>query len=410
MPEVWMVNQYAVTPDLPGGTRHYDLGVELAKRGFTVKIFASDTNLAVRRRTKLKSGQRYMIERRDGVEFVWIRSAEYDRNDWRRVWHMVSFALGFLRVGSRVSQASRPQVVIGSSPHPFAALSARLLAVRREARFVLEVRDLWPQALVDMGGIAETHPGIRVMRILERYLYRSADTIIALTPGSLEYLSKHGISEDRTALIPNGVHPGNFRSTLPRDVARAKYAMQEFTIVYTGAHGPANSLHTVLEAAKLLVGEPVEFVLVGDGPSKEAIIREAAETGIRNVRFLNPVAKDEIPTLLSAADVGLITLRNAKAFEYAVSPNKLFDYMGAGLPVICCIPGEMGRLISEAKAGIACPPENPEALAGAVKRLLEAPASERERMGSNGREFVMRNFNREVLAEKLAGVVAGNQR
>ena len=408
MPEVWMVNQYAVTPDLPGGTRHYDLGVELAKRGFTVRVFASDTNLAVRRRTKLQSGQRYMVENRDGVEFVWVRSAEYDRNDWRRVWNMLSFAVGFLTIGSRLSRASRPQVVIGSSPHPFAALSARFLAARMGARFILEIRDLWPQALVDMGGIAETHPAIRLMRVLERYLYRSAHTIIALTPGSLQYLRKHGIAEERTALIPNGVHLGNFRPILPRGAARAKYLMHGFTIVYTGAHGPANSLHTVLEAAKLLDGESVEFLLVGDGPSKEALMRRATETGARNVSFLNPVAKDEIPTLLSAADAGLITLKNARAFEYAVSPNKLFDYMGAGLPVICCIPGEMGRLVSEAGAGITCPPESPEALAEAVRQLLEAPQAERERMGSNGTEFVTRKFNREVLAEALAHIVAGD--
>ncbi|MGE5483297.1 MAG: glycosyltransferase, partial [Bacteroidota bacterium] len=144
-PEIWMINQYSITPDLPGGTRHYDFGCELVKSGYRVRIFASDVNLALRTHTKLRNGELWREENVNGVRFVWVRAAEYRINNWRRAWNMLSFAANVLRVGLRLSNC-RPRTIIGSSPHPFAALGAWALAKLKRAHFVLELRDLWPQA------------------------------------------------------------------------------------------------------------------------------------------------------------------------------------------------------------------------------------------------------------------------
>ncbi|MEW6227085.1 MAG: glycosyltransferase family 4 protein, partial [Bacillota bacterium] len=162
-------------------------------------------------------------------------------------------------------------------------------------------------------------------------------------------------------------------------------------------------LETILGAAQTLrPRNDVEFVLVGDGPAKNALVREATSRGLDNVRFMDPIPKDSIPALLSAADATVITLRAVNAFSYGISPNKLFDYMAAAKPVICAVPGEMARLVTENGTGIAVEPENPSALAHAVEQLLDMGDAERAAMGHRGRLLVERNFSREKLAQRLA--------
>lgn len=408
MPEIWWVNQYAITPDLPGGTRHYDLAVELVRRGFKVKIFASDVNLALRKHTKLQPGQLYTIEERDGVEFVWVQAAEYERNDWRRTWNMLSFSHHFMQVARALGATFRPAIIIGSSPHPFAALAAERVAARLGARFFLELRDLWPQALVDIAGLRERHPVVMVMRAMERYLYAKARRIIILAQGSQRYLESRGVPAERLLFLPNGVHVGHFQPRLSRREARDRYGFRDFIVAYTGAHGPANSLKTVLQAAKLIAALPVEFVLVGDGPAKARLEAAAREENLGNVRFLAPIPKSEIADLLNAADAGLITLKNAKAFEYGISPNKLFDYMAAAKPILCSVPGDMAAMVRTAKAGLASVPENPSSLADAVRELLALPPESRAALGENGRQFLMQHFRREALVDRLVEAIESN--
>lgn len=413
--EIWIINQYAITPDLPGGTRHYDFGCELVNSGYLVRIFASDVNLALRTRTKLPDEQLWREEDFNGVRFIWVRAATYQANDWRRAWNMLSFGANVLRVGLAL-RGLRPRTIIGSSPHPFAALSAYVLAKLKGARFVLELRDLWPQALVDMGGLSERSLVVKGMRILEFFLYRVAESIIVLAPGSESYLLKRGVPKRKIVYIPNGVHLRNFSVDSPGDSISFmdvvpltdgdKKDNRFFTIVYTGAHGPANSLDTVLGAARLLVDRPdIRFILVGDGPSKASLVKKASELNLPNVLFLEPVPKNEIPRLLTRADATLITLRAADAFAYAVSPNKLFDYMAAGKPVLCAVPGDMARLVEENCVGFSIEPENPEALAKAVLRLKDMPHEERAAMGQRGRELIERCYSREQLAKELMRVL-----
>jgi glycosyltransferase involved in cell wall biosynthesis len=261
-----------------------------------------------------------------------------------------------------------------------------------------------------MGGLSESHPAIRVMRFLERYLYPRAEKIIVLAQGSRRYLEKRGIPRERVLFLPNGVHLGHFQPQLPRQEARARYGFEAFTIVYTGAHGPANSLETIVRAGSLLRDLPVQFVLVGDGPAKEGLIQLARSEQVANVRFCPPVSKDEIPDLLNAADAAVITLKNAKTFAYGISPNKLFDYMAAARPVICSVAGDMADMVLEAEAGLTCNPEDPEALAGAVRELLAMPEETRIALGSSGREYLTKHYRREVLVELLTDTLSALER
>jgi glycosyltransferase involved in cell wall biosynthesis len=402
---VWIVNQYAISPDLPGGTRHYDLATELTRRGIAVKIFAADVNLALRQHVRLRGGELFKRERAGDVEFVWIDSALYRRNDWRRAWNMFSFYRNAILVGKTIGQSEPPAVIIGSSPHPLAALAALRLSRRLGASFVLEVRDLWPQSLIDGRGFSNRHPLMMAMRMVESYLYRKATRIIVLARGSIDYIAGRGFPRQRIIFIPNGVHVGHFQTTLSRDEARQHYGFKDFTVVYAGAHGPANALETILFAAERTADLPVTFVLVGSGPSKDDLVAKASSRKLTNVRFLEPISKNDIPNLLLAADAGAITLRDYSTYSYGISPNKLFDYMAAALPVICSVRGDMASIVKDAGCGIPVPPEDPEALASAVRTLRGMPEVELRLLGNAGRNYVTRHFSREVLAERLFQVI-----
>lgn len=406
-----MINQYAITPDLPGGTRHFDFGCELVKRGHEVCILASDINLALRKHMKLKPGELWREEEIEGVRFIWVRAALYEKNDWRRAWNMLTFSSNVRRVSKQIS--SKPDVVIGSSPHPFAALAAGHLARRSGSRFLLELRDLWPQALVDMGGISEPGPMASILRAIEKQLYRDAHRIIVLARGSRDYLVVRGVSPERIVYIPNGVHLGKFGgvSEGEGDADRGKLPVEFgsgcFTIVYTGAHGPANSLETVLRAARILSARnrSIQFVLVGDGPSKNSLIRQSQQLGLANVTFMDPIPKERIPGFLASADAAVITLAAVDTYSYGISPNKLFDYMAAGKPVICAVPGDMANLVETNGAGISVKPEDPEALAETAEKLFAMSADDRRAMGQSGRTLVAREFSRQVLIDRLIGIL-----
>lgn len=398
MKTIWMINQYAVSPDIPGGTRHNDLSSELAKKKFEVYIFASDFSLLSRKFLKLRPGKLYQIEEVEGVKFVWTHCTPYKYNNWRRVLNMLSFSLNVFRIGRRMKS---PDIIIGSSPHLFGALSAYCLSKIKRSKFLLELRDLWPQVLVDMKTAKESDIKIKFLRVIESLLCRKSSMIIILASGMKDYLYRRGVQPEKFIFIPNGVHPQHFISRLGREEARKKYRFDKFVAVYLGAHGPANALHTILEAAEILKpNSDLYFTLVGDGPCKPDLVKLAMEKNLENVRFCDPVPKTEVPDLLLAADIGIITLRDIKVFSYGISPNKLFDYMGAELPVICAISGDMSKLVEEANAGMALPPEQPKVLAEAVIRLFNDPALRRV-MGSNGKQFVLEHNNWEKLTERL---------
>ena len=171
---IWIFNHYAITPDMAGGTRHYDFGKELVKRGHEVTIFASSFHYSQHRELKLTWGEKYKVERVEGVNFVWIKTFPYQKNDWRRVLNMVSYAWKVYWIGRGIKKLdqdiNKPDIIIGSSVHLLAVLSAYWLSKHYRAKFIMEVRDLWPQTLVDIGKFKENNPIIKILRIIEKFL------------------------------------------------------------------------------------------------------------------------------------------------------------------------------------------------------------------------------------------------
>lgn len=378
------LNHFANPLDAPGGTRLIELTERLDD--WDTVIIAASRNLFTR-----------AVQVSDRASYKTVWTTPYSDNGIGRMLNWISYAIGACLAGARTP---RPQVVYASSPHLLTGLAGWVLARTRRANFVLEIRDLWPQILADMGRLDPRSTTYRAVKALELFLYRHADAIVVLTDGVANAIVDDGIPRARIHVIPNGADPADFEPTTTRDELRARYGFDGLTIVYAGAHGPANGLDFVLDAAAELQDElpDVHFVLVGDGLSKPALVRRARADGLTNVRFLDPVPKNEIPDLLAATDVGLHVLADLPLFLYGVSPNKLFDYMAAGRPVLSNTAGEVGDLVKNNDAGVVV---GPAGLASGVRELAAAGDDRRAEMGANGRAFMAANRSRSLMADRL---------
>ncbi len=413
---IWIINHFATTPDAPGGTRHYDFATEMAKRGYEVTIFASNFNYMLRevrmgesciRPSEITGRIQDSPIRHVNARFVWIKVFRYRKNNWRRVANMLSFALNVIAVGF---VRRSPDVIIGSSPHLFAALAAYILAKLKGSKFYLEVRDLWPQVLIDMEVAAEKSLSVVLLRWIEALLYQSADKIIVLSGGAGKYIADRGIASEKISLLPNGVYLEQFKVTENRENVRARLGLTgKFVVMYTGAHGPANALDTIIQAAVIMKKSKsaanIAFVLVGDGQCKENLRQMVSENNLNNVKMLPAVPKNSIPDLLNAADALVITLRSVDLFSYGVSPNKLFEYMASGKPILCAVNGEVASLVKTVNAGVVVEPENPAALAQAALSLAENK-DKCSIYGASGRKFVEENFSRSRMVENLISMMS----
>ncbi|MGI8508444.1 MAG: glycosyltransferase family 4 protein [Gemmatimonadaceae bacterium] len=391
-PSLLWVNHFAIPTGEGGGTRHFEVGRELVQRGWRVTIAASDFNLHTRRYSRRADAtcRDVIAEQVDGVDFRWLWAAPYQRNDWHRAANWLSFAQSLLRWDPG---SDCPDVVIGSSPHLFAALAAERLAARWRVPFVLEVRDLWPESLLAAGG--RKGPAYMALDRIAQYLYRRSRRIIVLARGSGRHLAERGIDERKISYVPNGVDADAF-------VRAPSPLRDDFTVVYAGAHGPANGLDIVLGAAALLREHGrIKFLLVGDGPEKIGLVEAARARGLENVEFRGLIPKTQMPALLAEADTGLMVLKDSPLFAYGVSPNKLFDYLGASLPVVSNVPGEVAEMLQASAAGEQAEPGSARSLADAILRTAGRAPAERARMGERGRAWVSREHGRPVLAGRL---------
>jgi glycosyltransferase involved in cell wall biosynthesis len=402
-PRIWIVNQFANTPDVPGHTRQYELGQFLVQQGCQVSIFASDYNLAKRQYLKLKFPQLWFQDNLNGLRWNWLYATPYRDNDWRRIVNMLSFCLSLFLVGLF---QPKPALIIGSSPQILAAFTAWILAKLRGARFYFEVRDLWPQALIEIGGMSPDSLQVRLLAWVEGLLYRHSDRVIVLAAGLVDHISKQGAVQ--VSWLPNGPDVEQFKVKLSADLAKARYQIdpQQICLMYTGAHGKANSLNTIVEAARLLdQSHPGKFLilLVGDGPEKSQLIQQAVN--IQCLKFRPPIPKAEIPQLLKAADGLILTLKDIPLFRYSVSPNKLYDSYAAGKPVLVAVGGAVNQEVQEHQLGFSSEPEDAKGLADAMIKLAQTPPDEREAMGQRGQALVRSTYSRSRVAAQLWNLI-----
>jgi glycosyltransferase involved in cell wall biosynthesis len=379
--------------------RHYYLAQHFLRMGLRPVIFCAAFHHLLTKLPETDCGEV------DGIRYVWIKTCRYEKNDVRRVVNMVEFYARLALRGLR--ELPRPDVVIASSPHPFVAFNGRRLARKYDAKFIFEVRDLWPLTLLELGGHSPRHPFVRTMARAERLGYERCDFTVSLLGGAKDYMVAHGLDERKFVYIPNGIDPPALQNAeeLPQEHNQVIQSLKndgKRIVLYAGSHGEGNALGNLIEAAGLLTDErSIHFLLVGQGPEKELLQQRARQAGLGNVTFLPPVAKSQMPALLHAADLGYIGLQKKPLFQYGVSPNKLFEYMSAALPVLFAIDTRYDE-VAEAQCGFSIPAEDPPALAAVLRRVVATPKPELQEMGERGRRYVQTTHTYEVLAQQYA--------
>ena len=393
---ILLIHQAFRALDEAGGTRHHELALYLAKHGNEVTIITSPVSYLT---GNASSGRMSWVEELSGGSGVTIlRVYTYSaihRSFFHRVLSFISFMFSSFVIGLRVKNVD---LVWGTTPPLFQGLTAWALARLKGADFIFEVRDLWPAFAVAVGVL--TNPWlIRASEWLESFLYRHADQVVVNSPGFITHVTACGA--EHPVIIPNGADADMFTQQEDDSEVRQENGWDDkFVALYAGAHGMSNDLSTLVAAANLLRDQPkIVIVLVGDGKEKPKLRKQAEEMGLGNIKFLRPRAKQEMPALLAAADVCIAVLKPIELYN-TVYPNKVFDYMAAGKPVLLAIDGVIREVVEEARAGIFVTPGNPLALAEAIQELARDPQL-CHAMGMRGRSYVESNFNREDLAKQL---------
>ena len=345
----------------------------------------------------------WQVETIDGIRVIrlWTFLAA-NEGVWKRVANYLSY---MLVAALAVPFLPRSHVVVSTSPQFFCGLAGYLVSRVHHAPWVLEIRDLWPDSVTAVGAFRRGW-AIKLSERLETWAYRKADRIVTVTDSFRRQIGERGAAANKIVVVKNGVALDRFcRVQRDRGLARELGLEDRFTAAYFGTHGMAHGLEVVLRAAALLRNDPrIVFLLVGDGAERRALQAMRKEFGLTNVVMLEQQPKERMPALWALADAALVLLRRSEVFKM-VLPSKIFEAMGAARPIVLGVEGEARDIIERAGCGIPIEPENPEQLASAVQYLAERPEVAGA-MGAKGLAFVAREYDRRVLAARLADMFA----
>lgn len=404
----WLINQYASTPQTGMGGRHYYLARELAKQGHRVYLVAAGYTHLLRELPEI-SGD-VCIQPGDGFHVVWFRMPKYSKaHSKQRVcnWFLFAWLLGRLPGLIR----GKPDAILYSSPSLVGYLGAQRLARRYRVPLIFELRDIWPLTLTEIGGYSRHHPFIRFLQWIEDKACRESDRVVSNLENAVEHIRSRGGAPEKFVWLPNGFSVDEVANPEPLSTEETSWVpANKFKIGYTGTLGMANDLDVLIAAAGLLRGyEDIVFVLVGKGKEKPRLQRLVQEKGLRNVVFVDPIAKVRVQSMLSRFDVCFIGWRKESLYRFGIGANKIPEYFFSGRPVLHAYSGK-GDPVGEAGAGLTVAAGDAAAVARAVLFLRDMSPERRAEMGGKGRAFAVARYEYGALAARLAEVMLGRVR
>lgn len=400
------LNHYAGTPALGMEYRPYYLAREWVRLGHQVMIVAADHSHVRARQPQV--GQ----ETVDGIVYRWVATPPYQGNGMGRMKNILAYLKALWVDAEALARGFRPDVVIASSTYPLDIWPAQRIARMAGAKLVHEVHDLWPLSPIELSGMSPWHPFAIVCQQAENTACRQADAVVSMLPRVHEHMARRGLDLSRLHIVPNGITLDEWQGTPPpleptvaAVIERAR-AEQRVVVGYAGSMGLPNALDTLLDAAKLLQGEPFAFVLVGDGHERARLERRIADEGLTQVRWLPPIAKAQVPAFLARIHIAWIGWQKQPIYRFGIAPNKLMDYMMARCVVLHAV--EAGNdPVAEAGCGLTVAPESGQATAEGLRKLAAMPAGARRLMGERGRAFVLQHHTYPVLAKRFVEAVTG---
>ena len=392
---IWIINQFAGTPDSGWGERHFYFSKNWIEKGYNVTIISGSFNHMF---TKMPDAPNlFNFESVDGTRFCWVKTPIYNPKSIMRFWSFLVFAFKIYFLPTKI--LGKPDVIVVSSMPIFPVLTGYLLKLRyRVKRFYFEIRDIWPLTLVLLGNVSNWHPAVVFIGWFERFGYKKADKIVSLLPNASEHFEEVAKCGNKFVYIPNGLDDGVLVKESIPDKFESLIPENKFIIGYTGTLGLANALEYFVSAAGLLKNdERFYFIIVGDGYLKEELTEKSKDFG--NILFLPKIRKNQVADMLSYFDVCFVGRNDTPLFKHGVSANKYFDYMLASKPIL-----DSNNLIKDpvelSGCGIIVKPDSAEAIKDGIVELFEIGADARRDMGARGKEFVKNNHSIQFLSNE----------
>ncbi|KJZ85107.1 MULTISPECIES: glycosyltransferase family 4 protein [Clostridium] len=398
---ILLINHYAGSDYHGMEFRPFYMAREWKNKGHNVTILGA--NFSHLRKNNPVIEKDFQEEVIDGITYVWVKTPQYQGNGVGRIKNISTFMWKLRTNYKMLADKYKPDAVIASSTYPLDIYPAHRIAKRCNAKLCFEIHDLWPLSPMEIGGFSEKNPAIVILQRAEDFAFKNSDVIVSILPNADKHIRERGFSTDKFVYVPNGILTGEKNEApMEKTIERLQELKEQgyFLVGYTGNHSPANVLDTMIDAAKKTTDEKVKYVLVGKGNVKNQLMEYAKANNVTNIKFLDPVLKDNMDNVLELLDIGYIGLKKQNLFNYGVSPNKLFDYMMASLPVIYAVEASNDP-VKDSNCGISVPAENPEAVVEAVMKIKNLSEEEKIKMGGNGKKYVLDNHMYEGLADKF---------
>lgn len=395
------IEHYAGSPEMGMEFRPYYLSREWVKMGHHVTIIAADYSHLRRKNPNIDYD--FQVTDIDGIEYVWIKTDTYEGNGAKRALTMGQFVSKLFSYSKMIAERWKPDVVIASSTYPLDTYPAQKIAKLSGAKYIHEVHDMWPATLYEVGGMSKHHPFVVAMQIAENSAYKHCDKCVALLPYSKDYMVHHGLNPDKFVNIQNGVVEEEWNDPMPLPELHQAFFDEHkdnFIVGYFGGHAKVNSLDTVLDAAKKMLGGNEIFVLVGNGMEKKNLQNRCEQEQITNVFFLPPINKKAVPTLVEHFNCSIITGIPSPLYRFGLCLNKMYDSMMAGKPIICAFDVSK-TLVTEYECGIQTSSSNIDEICDAIHIIENLSENDQEKMGMRGKNAVIEHFTYQKLAEKF---------
>jgi len=396
---IWIINQYTGGPKYGMNYRSYYIAKEFIKKGAQVTLFAGSFSHLFTNLPKTKG--HFTSENIEDIYFIWVKTPYYKSSkSIKRIWNMLVFMFKLFFFNTK--KLKKPDIIIISSLSLFPIVNAYIWSKKFDAKLIFEIRDLWPQTLIELGNVSPKHPLVLFLGFFEKFGYKKADAVVSLLQNSQEYMVKRGMQEDKFHYIPNGINIEEVQNaqSLPQHIQK-EIPSNKFLIGYVGTLGIANALDTLLEAALLLREETdIHFVLVGQGGERASLKKFVKDNYLENVTFIDSIPKVQVQSMLKFFNVCYIGWHKKSIYKYGISANKIFDYMYSQRPIIHSISLK-NDIVSQSKCGLTVEAENSKKIVSAILKIYNMSPAKYKFMGENAKAYVLQNHTYEQLAEKF---------
>lgn len=397
---VWYISKYANVKKFGAETRQASFCQKFAENGYDVRLVVSDSSHLYSGLPDIEG--RYLELKNDNYDVTWVNTVKYkSATSIRRFISWFWFEL-FVILLPFFKKHKKPDIVIASSLSIMSVLSGSFFKLFFKSKFIFEIRDIWPQSLIDLKGLSKKHPLIYFLSLVEKLGYKYADEIVGTMPGLAKHVDSIIGQNDKVHFIPQGVSLNFYQheqGSVSPEYIRSYLPKNKFIVTYAGTFGVANALDYIIEAARKLEGcnSNIHFVLVGNGREEDKLKKQAK--GLSNITFAPRVNKEQVQSILCLSDVLIASVKDEKVYQFGISLNKFIDFMFAKKPIVCMFSG-YPSMINEANCGEFTPSENPEALAEVLVKYANMPKEHLDQLGMNGYNFLVEKRNFDVLSRQ----------